>query len=139
MLALQERRVFKEQLLEFIEGQTEPFDLNFLVESCLQPVSRITVHEVLCELVDEGFVVALGDGLYLSTRVLMKKWIREKLPSEGEDEDAEAADDLVELPDEMISEIEEVLRMRPELGYRDIEEFVRDALRRYLFSDMSLI
>jgi len=123
----EEKRAFKEQLLEFIEEQTEPFNLDFLVERCLQPVSRITVHDVLCELIVEGKVIALGNGLYLSTRVLMRKWIREKIPEEIIPE----KENLVELPDGMMGEIEEVLRMR-QLGYMDVEEFVRDAIRRYL-------
>lgn len=123
------KKNFKSQLLEFIEDLEEPFDVNFLVDRCLQPVSYITVHDILCELVDEGKVVRLSSGLYFSTRMLMRRWIKSKLRREDVlQEDS----NLMELSHSLICEIENLIKERPELGYEDVGEFVRDAIRRYL-------
>jgi len=125
---LYERVNFKKQLIEYVEGLEEPFDVNFLMSRCNQPVSYMTVHDILCELIDEGKVVRLNTGLYLSTRVLMRRWLKSKprLPLEEEP-------DLIELSPSLIREIKELIKERPELGYSDVDEFVRDALRRYLY------
>ncbi len=36
----------------------------------------------------------------------------------------------IELPDEMIKEIESIRVENPELGYEDVNEFVREAIRQ---------
>lgn len=46
--------LFKRQLLEFIEDRDGPFTARFLVESCLQPVNDLFVHDVLAQLEEEG-------------------------------------------------------------------------------------
>jgi hypothetical protein len=53
---------FKRQLLEFIEDRDEPFKVEFLVESCLQPASDLLVQNTLAELEGEGLIIWLGGG-----------------------------------------------------------------------------
>jgi len=118
----------KEQLLEFIEDREEPFDVEFLVKRCLQPVSDIKIRDALCELIEEGKIIRLDDRCYLSTRVLMKRWLKQKIKNlEGN-----IIFDQLELPRSLIRQITQLLKERPELGYVDIEDFVRDAIRRSL-------
>jgi len=120
---------YKRQLLEFIEEQEEPFDVEYLVNQCNQPISYITVHDALCELMEEGRVVKLQSGLYLPTEVLMRRWIKSKLetPTLTQEEP-----NLIELSHNLKYEVKRLIKERPELGYENIEEFVRDAIRRYL-------
>lgn len=40
-----EMQSFKEQMLEFVEEREKPFDVQFLLGACLQPVSDIGVHK----------------------------------------------------------------------------------------------
>ncbi len=118
----------KEQILEFIEDREEPFDVDFLVRRCLQPVSDVRVHDALCELIEEGKIIRLNDQYYLSTRVLMKRWLKQKIRSiEGN-----VVFDELELPRSLIRQITRLLKERPELGYVDAADFIRDAIRRAL-------
>jgi len=119
----------KMQLLEFIEDREEPFDIDFLVRCCLQPVSRIKIHDALCELVEEGKIIRLDDRYYLSTRVLMKRWLKQKIKRL----DGKVDFDELELPRDLIDQVIRLLKERPELGYVDLSDFVRDAIRRSLF------
>jgi len=119
---------FKEQLLEFIEDREKPFDVEFLMKHCLQPVSDIKIHDVLCELAEEGKIIRLDDRYYLSTRVLMKRWLKQKIRNlEGN-----VIFDEIELPQRLIRQVAKLIKEKPELGYIDIADFVRDAIRRYL-------
>jgi len=119
---------FKEEILRFIEDREEPFDIEFLLKRCLQPVSDIRIHDALCELTEEGKIIRINGRYYLSTRVLMKRWLRQKLRSlEGN-----IVFDELELPRSLIKRIARLLRERPELGYVDVADFVRDAIRRAL-------
>jgi len=119
----------KEQLLEFIEDREEPFDVEFLMKHCLQPVSEIRIHDILCELTEEGKIIRLNGRYYLSTRVLMKRWLKQKIKGL---ENSVVFDEL-ELPRSLIRQIAQLLKKRPELGYVDVADFVRDAIRRSLF------
>ena len=118
----------KKQLLDFIEDMEEPFDIEFLMNSCLQPVSEIRIHNVLCELIEEGKIIRISDNQYLSTRVLMKRWLKQKIRNPND----EIVFDELELPRSLIRQISRLLREKPELGYVDVSEFVRDAIRRML-------
>ena len=118
---------FKEQLLEFVEDREDPFDESFLVKTCNQPVSDMSVRDTLYELVEEGTLVIV-DHKYLATRVLMKRWLK-LVPKEPEGKLVDP--DHILSPD-LIYEIREMLQEKPELGYVDISEFVRDAVRNFL-------
>jgi len=117
---------FKEQLLEFIEDREEPFDIDFLIKRCLQPVSEIKIHDALCEFVEEGKIIRLDERYYLSTRVLMKRWLKQKIRKI----DGNVDFDELELPQNLIDQVTRLLKERPDLGYVDIADFVRDAIRR---------
>jgi len=119
---------FKEQLLEFVEEREEPFNMTSLVESCNSFVDDEWVRGALFELEDEGRIVKL-DHHYLSTRILMRRWIRAK------EEPRPISEDVLNgpfVPQGLIDRIEELLDEMPELGYLDMDEFVRDAVRRLL-------
>ena len=116
----------KKQILEFIGDREDPFDLEFLMNRCLQPVSDIMIHNALCELADEGKIIRLNDRYYLSTRVLMRRWLRQKIKNL---EDGVTFDEL-EIPRRLIRQVTRLLKERPELGYIDVADFVRDAIRR---------
>jgi len=134
-------QVFKQRLLEFVEEREEPFDANFLVKTCNQPVSYITVHEALFQLEDEGQLVRL-DNEYLPTRVMMKRWLKPgKLGTGSSLVDSASSlgtiansfqDSGMSVPKDLFFEIAELLHERPELGYVDVEEFLRDAIRRHV-------
>ena len=119
---------FKEQLLEFVEEKEEPFNTTFLVENCNSFVDDECVRSALYELEEEGRIVKV-DHHYLSTRILMKRWIRTK------DEPKPSSEDFLNgpfVPQGLLDQIEELLDERQELGYLDVDEFVRDAVRRLL-------
>ena len=118
----------KKQLLNFIEDLEEPFDIEFLMNSCLQPVSEIKIHDVLCELIEEGKIIRISGNQYLSTRVLMKRWLRQKIRSSNDD----IAFEVLELPRSLIRQISRLIREKPELGYINVSEFIRDAIRRWI-------
>ena len=118
----------KEHLLEFIEDREDPFDIDFLVRCCLQPVSKIKIHDLLCEFVEEGKIIRLDDRHYLSTRVLMKRWLKQKIKKI----ESNVSFDELELPRKLIDQVMRLLKERPELGYVDAADFVRDAIRRSL-------
>jgi len=114
---------FKEQLLEFVEGREEPFNLDFLVKSCNETfIDENRFQNALYELEEEGQIIRLDDH-YLSTRVLMRRWIKTETP---------AHEKGLSLPQSLIRHIQGLLEERPELGYVDVDEFVRDAIRRFI-------
>ena len=108
----------KKQLYEFIEDIEEPFDAKFLVERAAQPLDEWHVQEILQELEEEGLIISLRCGRWLSTKVLLKRWIKAK--------------NLVYLPADLIELIEKFIRARRDLGYKTVEEFVKDAAERLL-------
>ena len=116
----------KEQLLEFIEEREEPFDVEYLLKRCLQPVSPLKMHDILCELEEEGKVIRLDGRQYLSTRVLMRRWLRQKIRYLG----GGVVLDEIELPRGLMRQVSRLLKERPELGYIDASDFIRDAIRR---------
>ena len=117
---------FKEQLLEFVEDREEPFDERFLVKTCNQPVSDTRIRDVLCQLADEGKIVWI-DHVYLPTRVLMRRWLKTDNPK-----DASPTEPEISLPNSLLRQIEELLNEKPETGYVDVDDFIRDAIRRDL-------
>lgn len=122
------KKRFKEQLLEFIEDREEPFDVDLLVKCCLQPVSNIEIHNLLCEFVEEGKIIRLDDRYYMSTRVLMKRWLKQKIRKI----ESNVSFDELELPRNLIEQVMQLLKEKPELGYVDTADFLRDAIRRSL-------
>ncbi|RJS84634.1 hypothetical protein CW706_03615 [Candidatus Bathyarchaeota archaeon] len=119
----------KKQLLEFMEDREEPFSISLLVNCCLQPIPATMIRDMLCKLVDEGEVIRIDDERYMATRVLMKKWLRQKIKRNEEDVNF----DELEVPRNLFKEISKLLRERPELGYIDESDFIRDAIRRSLY------
>ena len=111
--------LFEEQLLEFVEDLEEPFDVKFLAMMCNQPVSEARIHNTLCKLEDEGKIVRVGPGLYLSTRALMRRWLISK----------EECENGVMLPRTIVARIVDFISKRAELGYESVEEFVKEAIR----------
>jgi len=114
---------FKDQVLDFIEDREEPFDRDFLVRNCNWPVDDDRVHDALCQLSNEGLIVRLDGYRYnqwLSTRVLMRRWLKP------------LQDPQISLPRNLIQQIRELLSQRPDLGYADVDNFVRDAIRRFI-------
>ena len=107
---------FKEQMLEFVEDREEPFDVDFLMINCNQPISPIWVHDLLCNLEDDGQIVSLNHH-YLSTQVLMRRWLK-PLP-----------DLNLPMPKSLIRRVQELLDKRPNLGYVNVDEFINDAVR----------
>ena len=114
---------FKEQLLEFVEEQNKPFNVKFIVEQCIQPVDKIKVQEILYQLENEGKIIWLNHH-YLPARVLMRRWFGKSASL--------IKKNYVQLPLELYYRILKILTERPELGYIDVEEFVRDAVRRFI-------
>ena len=116
--------LFKEQLLEFVEDREEPFTEEYLEENCNDKfIDRSWIRDALCNLEEEGRIVRL-DHHYLSTRVLMKRWTRhqEKAPLEK----------ALTIPQSLLRTIQDLLEARPNLGYIDADEFIRDAIRRFI-------
>ena len=125
--AMMAQSLFKEQLLEFVEDRQDPFDIDLLKSSCNDKfIDDNWFWGALWELEEEGKIVRLNHH-YLSTRVLMRRWIKAqtKPPSATE----EYSNDL-SLPQNLLHPIEELLNERPELGYLDVDEFIIDAIRR---------
>ena len=120
----------KRQLLEFIEELEEPFNIEFIMRNCLKPISRIEIHNILCELVDEGKIVRVDSEYYMPVKTLIRKWLRGKIRRVGE----EVILDGLELPKSLVEDVREFIRDRAELGYVDVSEFIRDAIRRKLKS-----
>jgi len=120
----------KRQLLEFIEELEEPFNIEFIMRNCLKPVSRIEIHDILCELVDEGRIVRVDGEYYMPVKTLIRRWLRGKIRRVGD----EVILDGLELPKSLVEDVREFIRSRAELGYVDEAEFIRDAIRRKLKS-----
>ncbi len=120
--------LFKDQLLEFVEYREKPFDLEFLASNCNDRfVDHDWVRGALFELEEDGKIVRLNHH-YLSTLVLMRRWIGEYIPTEKTE--LKVSKDILLVPDELMGQIQELLSEKPILGYLDVDEFVRDAIRR---------
>ena len=110
--------MFKRQLLEFIGDMDEPFTVKFLVKSCLQPVSEQFIHDVLAQLEEEGKVLWVGDGRWISTKAVVKRALK--------------PNSEVILPKALISQIISAAVKRPDLGYTNLAEFIRDAVENFI-------
>lgn len=106
---------FKEQLYEFIEFVSEPWDIDFLIRNCRQWVDRWRFYDVLYELETEGRVIRLKDGRYLSIRVLRRKWIKTRLVD-------------LPLPKSLFEKMKYLIHMGV---YESIEELIREAIRNF--------
>jgi len=107
--------VFREQLFRFIEYRDEPFDENFIINSCITFIDRTTVYDALSKLEEEGRIVRLTNGKYISMRVLLKKWIKRLY---GE----------IEVPEDIYGEMIKLIQ----LGlYKSIIDIIRDAIKLY--------
>jgi len=126
--SLTRERHFKEQLLEFVEERVEPFDLEFLASNCNDRfVDHGWVQGALWELEEDGRIVRLNRH-YLSSWVLMRRWIRERIPTH--EAELKPLNEMLPIPDDLMGQIRELLSERPELGYLDVDEFARDAIRK---------
>ena len=105
---------FKQQLLDFIDDLEEPFSINFLAEKCLQPIRKELIHEVLCEFEKEGHVVFVGDGMWITTKVLIKRALNKT--------------QQIQISSNLIAEVITFLIKHPELGYSNIKDFIKDAI-----------
>lgn len=122
--------MFKEQLFEFVEYMDEPFDFKFLVENCNDGfVEYRWIESALDELEEAGKIVRLDEHRYLSTRIMLRRWIRDKGKPHPISEDFLNGSFVSQ---GLIDQIEELLEERPELGYLDVDEFVRDAVRKLM-------
>lgn len=108
----------KNQLYEFVEFRNEPFDVKFILGSCVQLVDRHHIYEALYQLESEGKIIRLSDGCYTTTKMAIKRWIRNRF--------TEAL-----VPDYLIREIEWILKMKPGIC-RSIEEFISRAIKEYI-------
>ena len=110
-------QIFKQQLYEFIEFRETPFTIDFLYISCNQPIERRHIYDALYELEEEGKIIRLWDGSYLSAKVAWKKWIK-KLYEE------------IEVPSELYDEIEKFIK---QTGiFESVEEFIKKALETFI-------
>jgi hypothetical protein len=109
---------FKRQLLDFIEDRDEPFTVRFLVESCLQPVGETLVQNALADLENEGLVIWLGGGEWISTKAVMKRALKPSME--------------VILPKSLVAQIISTAIKRPDLGYTSLAEFIRDAVKNFI-------
>ena len=110
-------QIFKQQLYEFIEFKESPFTVDFLYMSCNKPIEKSNIIDALSELEEEGKIIRLWDGSYLSAKVAWKKWIK-KLYEE------------IEIPLELYDEIKKLIK---QTGiFKSVEEFVKKALETFI-------
>jgi len=109
---------FKSQLYEFIEFKSEPFDAKLILNSCIQPIDKYRVYEALYQLEVERKIIRLSDGRYTSTRMALKRWIRNRFVE-------------AQIPDNLIREIEWILKVKPKICC-PIEEFIMEAIKEYI-------
>ena len=109
---------FKRQLLEFIEDREGPFTVKFLVESCLQPVGESLVQNALADLESEGLIIWLGGGEWISAKAVIKRALKPCME--------------VMLPKSLVAQIISTAIKRPDLGYTDLAEFIRDAIEKFI-------
>lgn len=129
----EEWEYFKESLYEFIELRKKPFTRDELVERCNQPVDWWTVDKALAELECEGRIIRLNEyGEYLSLEVLRRRWIKERL--EHKKQQQKEISDQVYLSTSFLQKLEAAIK--PEWGYEDITDFIRDAIRHELKKTM---
>ena len=106
---------FKEQLYEFVECIDKPFDINFLMQKCNQPVDRQRFYDALYELEEEGKILGLRNGRYLSLRVLKRKWIKTKLVN-------------IPIPKELY---DIMIHLIHKGIFKNIEDIIQEAIKRY--------
>jgi len=123
----EEWETFKQQLLEFIEELDHPFDADYLVKNCNKFIDRLVVEEALKELLNEGLIVEVGCKEYASIRILMHRWL---IGKQQKKETQRMLDEAVFLPSSLLEKLKRIIK--PEWGYKDIEDFIRDAVRHWL-------
>lgn len=109
---------FKTQLFEFIEFMEEPFDARFIYRSCIQPIDIYRIYDALQQLEDEGKILSLPNGRYISLRGALKRWLKERFVE-------------VKIPDYLVRDIEWAAKIRQK-QYKSIEALIADALRDYI-------
>lgn len=123
----EEWETFKQQLLEFIEELDHPFDADYLVKNCNKFIDRLVVEEALNELLNDGLIVEVGCKEYASIRILMRRWL---IGKQQKRETQRMLDEAVFLPSQLLEKLRRLIK--PEWGYKDIEDFIRDAVRHWL-------
>ncbi|MEM2512693.1 MAG: hypothetical protein QXU81_00010 [Candidatus Bathyarchaeia archaeon] len=104
--------VFKEQLYEFVEFRSEPFDIDFLMKSCNTFIDKITIYNALCILEDEGRIIRLSNGNFISAKIMMRKWIKKMYEN-------------IEIPEDIYREMERLVYMGI---YKSINDIIKDAI-----------
>ena len=80
----------------------------------LQPVRKELFYDVLCELENKERVFFIGDGMWITTKALIKRTLNET--------------PQIEVSPDLIGEVIAFLIKHPELGYTDIKDFIKDAI-----------
>ena len=111
------QRSLKNQLLEFVEDLNEPFSARQLASCALQFIDHSTIWNTLCELEEEGKLLFLGDGRFISMKTAMRKWIACEYTNIQIYED-----DFERLQFYILSGI---------LPHKSVKEFVIDAIERF--------
>ena len=106
---------FKEQLYEFVKYVEEPFDINFLMYNCNQPINRERFYDILYELEEEGKILVLQDGRYLSLYTLKRKWIKIRLVN-------------IPIPKELYNIMIHLIHKGI---FKNVEDIIREAIKRY--------
>jgi len=113
--------LFKEQVLEFVEDKEEPFNFEFLKANCNQPLEDHRFWDALYEFEEEGKIVRL-DHHYLSTRVMMRRWIRTKekpqIISEDFSYEPFVPQGLIDQVEELMEQFGKTLKGRSDQGSR---------------------
>jgi len=72
------------------------------------------IYEVLCEFEKEGHVVFVGDGMWITTKALIKRALNKT--------------QQIQISSDLIAEVITFLIKHPELGYSNIKDFIKDAI-----------
>ena len=117
-------QIFKQQLYEFIEFRNSPFTVDFIYMACNKPIEKSVVIDALSELEEEGKIIRLWDGSYLSAKTAWKKWVK-KLYEE------------IEVPSELYQEIESFIKQTG--FFKSAEELIKKALEMFIMTKKPLI
>ena len=120
---------FKDQLYEFIENIDEPFDVDFLKSNCNIFYEDRWFTSALYELEDDEKIVKLNEYQYLPARILRNRWINE---AKNQVKTQPLEPTCIQLPFDLIRQIQDLLSERKELGFLNAEEFIREAVRRLI-------
>lgn len=108
----------KDQLLTFIDLMGEPLDADSIYRHCIQPIDRYRIYDALHQLEDEGKIMRLSDGRYVTARAALRRWIKGRLVDVG-------------IPEEVVREAERAMGQGRK-KYRTVDSFISEALKEYI-------